>query len=134
MYAWKDASLIPSENHPSFYYGQTLTMGSKHIIGNRIVEWWRHTYFTMFWHLYTKSGFEETYIDNEPNKNGKERKDYQEVMSGILDFDENGDGFTNTLSTSEDGLNCYEQFDILYTWESVDNLLAQNIDPTETKE
>lgn len=38
LYASKDASVIPSENHPSFNYGQTLTMGSKHIIGNHIVE------------------------------------------------------------------------------------------------
>lgn len=82
-------------------------------------------------------GFKETFIDPEPNTYGKDRIDYQRVMDGVLQFEEEtGEGYftyyTNSMD-SEDELSAFDKISILDTWDVVARLIAEGQDPTHTE-
>lgn len=87
--------------------------------------------------LYKKNkcyGFQDTYLDPEPNSYGKDRFDYQRVMNGWLEFenDEQGTGYFNHYSNSdiEKSLSTLDQIAIRDTWDVVARLIAEGVDPT----
>lgn len=89
--------------------------------------------------LYRKNscnGFEGTYYNEEPNVWGKDRLDYQRVMDGVFQFESNGDGYVEFYSNedTQDELNIYDKLSILETWDSVSNMLANKMDPTDPDE
>lgn len=87
----------------------------------------------------TINGFDETYVDFEPDNKGTERMDYRNVMDGIVQF-ENDDAYVMHYShddggiyneLNEDGeLPILDKLSILDTWENVALALANDIDPT----
>jgi len=81
------------------------------------------------------NGFEDTYYDYEPGVTGKERYDYQRVMDGVVQFeDDNDDAFIMHYSNDdyvESPLNAMDKFAILETWQNVEMLIYQDIDPTD---
>jgi len=85
--------------------------------------------------LYDKNmchGFQETYIDYEPDNTGKERYDYQRVMDGVLQFEEDGSGYVEYYSNEDyyEPLDILDKSAILETWNAVNNLIYDDIDPT----
>lgn len=84
-------------------------------------------------------GFDQTYVDYEPDNVGKERLDYRNVMNGVLDFD-NDEGVIRYYSHDDEDiyteLNKYgeldvlDKFSILETWDNVAYAIAGDIDPT----
>lgn len=78
------------------------------------------------------SAYDGVYHDVDPNVNSHEEHiRYQEVMDGIVQYDENGDSFVMTYSSSDmEELHHMDQFSILDTWDVVANLIASDIDPS----
>lgn len=78
-------------------------------------------------------GFQETYYNPEPDTYGEDRRDYQRVMDGIMQYDENGEGYVMYYSTDDDEeeLTFYQKVSILNTWHNVKNLLSTGKDPTD---
>lgn len=87
--------------------------------------------------LYQKNmcyGFQDTYYDLEPDNSGEDRYAYQRVMTGVLQFEKNGDGYINHYSNDdyyEEELCMMDKFSVLDTWSTVANMLANGIDPTD---
>lgn len=87
--------------------------------------------------LYQKNscyGFQETYIDPEPDTYGKDRIIYQQVMDGVLQFDKSdeGLGYINHYSNSfEEELTTIEKFSILDLWDDVKRYIANGKDPSD---
>lgn len=79
-------------------------------------------------------GFQETYIDAEPNTYGTDRFDYQRVMDGVLQFEPTGEGYFSHYSNNDsvDELSTWEKLSILETWDVVARLIAEGKDPTTT--
>lgn len=82
-------------------------------------------------------GFKDTYIDPEPSVHGKERVDYQRVMDGVLQFEEeSGEGYfcyyTNSMDEEEE-LSALDKISVLDTWDVVARLIAEGADPTHTE-
>lgn len=88
-------------------------------------------------HLYEQNrcyGYTDTYFNYEPNTYGKERLDYQRVMTGVLQFDKGGDdGYVVHYSNgdTQDDLHHMDKISILDTWNVVELLIAREIDPTD---
>lgn len=90
--------------------------------------------------LYRKNmchGFQGTYFDPEPGTFGKNRMDYQRVMSGVLQFEKTDDdkelAYINYYSnTDEIELTHSERTAILDTWHEVARMIAEGKDPSET--
>lgn len=83
--------------------------------------------------LYSKDmcyGFMETYIDPQPGAHGEDRVDYQKVMDGVVQF-EKDDAYVMYYSNGEDELNIIDKLSILDTWHTVEQLIANDIDPTD---
>lgn len=80
----------------------------------------------------TCEGFQETYMDFEPDNEGTERMDYRNVMNGVLQHDENGDAFImHYIDSNEyEPLDTLDKFSVLQTWDSVAYSIAMGIDPT----
>lgn len=77
-------------------------------------------------------GFQETFIDPEPDTPLEERVMYQNVMDGILQFDKEGYGYYNTYSnTSEEELGLIDKISVLDTWHEVNRMLKEGFDPTD---
>lgn len=78
-------------------------------------------------------GFSDSYVDMEPNSVGEERYDYQRVVDGLLQFEEDEDiGYITYYSNAdtEDELTSLDKIMILDTWNVVKNLIAKGIDPS----
>ena len=77
-------------------------------------------------------GYAETYFNYEPDTWGEDRTEYKRVMDGILQFDENGEGYFVHYSTDDEvELTFNEQVSVLNTWRNVRNKLLAGIDPTD---
>ena len=90
------------------------------------------------YHQNAIDGYEATYIDPEPNVVGKDRLGYQQVMNGVLQFEDTdeGIGFIEHYSNSVgiEDLDIYEQLSILKTWDNVALAIANELDPTTLEE
>ena len=77
-------------------------------------------------------GYQDTYVEIEPDTYGKERMLYQRVMDGVIQFDEEGLGFINHFSNSDEvELTPIEKISVLDTWHHVSRLIAEGIDPSD---
>lgn len=77
-------------------------------------------------------GFQDTYIDPEPDTPLEERIMYQNVMDGVLQFDKEGDGYIKFYTnTSDEELDIFDKLSILDTWHDVQRMLIEGIDPTD---
>jgi len=77
-------------------------------------------------------GYEETYYDAEPGVVGKDRLDYQRVMDGVLQFDNDGNGYVQHYSNEDEAELCIsDKFNILRSWEVAENMLLREEDPTD---
>lgn len=79
-------------------------------------------------------GFQDTFVDPEPGTYGEDRYDYQRVMSGVLQFEENGDGYFKFYSNDdpEEELDNLDKISVLDSWDTVVRLIAEGKDPTRT--
>lgn len=77
-------------------------------------------------------GFEDTFEDPEPGTYGEDRYDYQRVMSGVLQFEENGDGYFKFYSNddTESELDNLDKISVLDSWDTALRLIAEGKDPT----
>jgi hypothetical protein len=80
----------------------------------------------------TCEGFQDTYVDFEPDNEGTERMDYRNVMDGVIQYDEKGNGYIMhyTDSNEYEPLDTLDKFSVLHTWDSVAYSIAMGIDPT----
>lgn len=77
-------------------------------------------------------GFQDTYVDPEPDTYGEERYDYQRVMDGVLQHDSEGLAYSKHYSNADEvKLDNVDKISILDTWHNVARYLAENIDPTD---
>lgn len=77
-------------------------------------------------------GFQDTYVDPEPDTYSEERYDYQRVMNGVLQHNSEGLAYSKHYSnTDEVKLDNIDRISILDTWHNVARYLAENIDPTD---
>ncbi len=77
-------------------------------------------------------GYESMYFNQEPEVFGKDRMDYQRVMDGVVQYDEDGMGYVMRYTNTDDTtLDTFDQFAILDTWRQVERLIAEGIDPTD---
>lgn len=77
-------------------------------------------------------GYQDTYFDFEPDSVGEERNDYQRVMDGVLQFDNEGQGLIKFYSNHDDTeLSLFDKVSILDTWDVVARCMAEGMDPTE---
>lgn len=88
------------------------------------------------WELNRKqmcSGFNNMYNDVDPNVTSyKDHVRYMEVMDGIVQFDNDGNGFIETYSSSEmEELHFIDQVSILSTWDTVVNFIYDGKDPSD---
>lgn len=88
--------------------------------------------------LYNKQmldGFRDTYLNLDPYNKGTNKLHYQAVMDGVMQYDEQGEGFVCHYSLGDEvitkDLDIFEKLSILDTWESVEKLLAEGKDPTD---
>ena len=85
--------------------------------------------------LYQKNmayGFQDTYFDPEPDNVGVERYDYQRVMDGVLTYDKEDNGIiTRYFNSDEVELDSMEKITILDTWQQVEYMIANGIDPSD---
>ena len=90
------------------------------------------------YHQNAVNGYDATYIDPEPGIVGKNRLGYQQVMNGVLQFENTDEelGYIEYYNNSEDieELELYEQLSILKTWDNVALALANDLDPTTLEE
>lgn len=82
------------------------------------------------------NGFSETYLDYDDNTEDSDNHEYNQVMSGMLRFDENDNGYyEEIISVGIDGntneLDLIDKAYILETWDNVMEAIAQGIDPTD---
>lgn len=82
------------------------------------------------------NGFSDTYIDSEDNDHIKDNHEYCEAMNGVIQFDENGNGyFEQITSVGIDGkLEDIDLMDQVFIWETWDNVMESitlGIDPTD---
>lgn len=77
------------------------------------------------------NGFQDSYIDLEPNTYGKERFEYDLIMDGVLQLEQEDPYMIHTSQTLYDDLESLDQFAILNTWDTVANMLANGKDPTD---
>lgn len=88
------------------------------------------------WELNKKqmcSAYNNSYYDADPKAASyKEHVRYMEAMDGIMQFDDNGDAYFETYSSSEmEELHFLDQISIRTTWETVVNAIVNGIDPTD---
>lgn len=78
-------------------------------------------------------GFQDTYNDPEPGVPAHERSGYLNAMSGMLQFDEEDEGYIQHFSDSSDDeeLTLFQRLSILDTWASAESLILNGIDPTD---
>ena len=77
-------------------------------------------------------GYQDTYVEVEPDTYGQERVLYQRVMDGVMQFDEEGLCFINHYTNSDEvELTTVEKISVLDTWRHVRRLIAEGIDPTD---
>ena len=76
-------------------------------------------------------GFQDTYIDPEPDTPLEERTRYQQVMDGVLQFDKNEEGYLKFYSNEEDELHIVDKVSILDTWDDLGKMIARGLDPTD---
>lgn len=85
------------------------------------------------------NGFVETYVDKEQGVYGTERNDYRSVMDGVLqninlekdDEDDDLLCIRHYSSSGDDELDILDKLAVLETWDNVDNMLIEGIDPTD---
>jgi len=84
------------------------------------------------YHQNTCEGFQETYMDFEPENVGTERMDYRNVMNGVVQYDDNGDGYIMHYvdSNEYEPLDTLDKFSVLHTWDAVAYSIAVGVDPT----
>ena len=80
----------------------------------------------------TCEGFQETYMDFEPDNEGTERMDYRNVMDGVVQYDEDGSAYIMHYvdSNEYEPLDTFDKFSVLQTWDSVAYSIAMGVDPT----
>ena len=77
-------------------------------------------------------GFAETYFDEYPDSYGKERPDYQRVMDGVLQFNEEDIAYVNHYTNTDDTeLTTVEKLTVVDIWNTVERMLADDVDPTD---
>lgn len=79
-------------------------------------------------------GFQDTYFNYEPEVYGKDRMDYQRVMDGVLQINEEGeDGYIMYYSNGDiqDELHPMDKLSILDTWSELEYMIANGDDPTD---
>lgn len=111
----------------TYHYGSdiqpTLVM-QEYIMANPIVD-----------KLYQRNmcfGYMDTYKDPEPDTTGEERLVYQRVMDGVLQFDNEGNGYVKHYSNRDDiELSIVDKLSVLDTWDTVARYIAEGIDPTD---
>lgn len=94
--------------------------------------------FRKEYQLHRVCGYDD-YYDAEPNNIGSTHSDYQLVMDGILHEVSNEDRMTisyynNANLDGSNALSFENKVNILYTWDVLKNMLANDIDPSETVE
>jgi hypothetical protein len=87
------------------------------------------------YHAQRCDGYSDHYFDAHPNDVGEAHHDYRRVMSGVVQFKENGDWFARTynddLLPDETDLTMVEKSDILDSWWALKEILkAKEEDPT----
>lgn len=79
-------------------------------------------------------GYSDSYVDREPTKIGEDHYDWRRVMNGAVVMTENGwyaNQYAELMMPGEEELAVDEQFRILNTWDSLQNLIYQGAkDPT----
>jgi len=85
--------------------------------------------------LYTRNmcyGYQDTYVDIDKGSVGKDRLDYQNVMDGVLQHDNDGNGYFNYYSNSDDTiLHKFDKLAILETWDNVALMISNGLDPSD---
>lgn len=77
-------------------------------------------------------GFQETFIDPEPDTPLEERAMYQSVMDGVIQYEKDGTGFHKHYSNSSDEeLSVIDKLSVLDTWHEVQRMLQEGFDPTD---
>jgi len=78
------------------------------------------------------SAYDGTYFDSDPDVDKVEDHiRYQEVMDGMLQFNDEGEGYiVSYTSTEMEELHVYDQFSIRSSWDAVANLLIDDVDPS----
>ena len=80
-------------------------------------------------------GFSDTYFNQEPETVGEERYDYQRVMDGVLQHDNEGQAYIKYYGNADDiELYTVEKLSILDTWNNVARWIAEGRDPTDISE
>jgi len=78
------------------------------------------------------SAYDGMYYETHPDVDkAEDHVRYQEVMDGMLQFNEEGDGYVTFYTNSEmEELHVYDQFAIRNNWDVVRNLIADGKDPS----
>lgn len=78
------------------------------------------------------SGYEDNWSNTEPAiTDPKDRDDYMEIMDGMLQYDEEGDGYIERYYGSEIKiLTTTEKMSVIDAWEKSLNMIADGTDPT----
>lgn len=82
-------------------------------------------------------GFQDTWIDREPNTYGEDRYDYGRVMDGVLQFDSEGNGYIEYFIQNDEDiygeleLTERERDIILDMYDLVNIAIANGLDPTD---
>ncbi len=89
--------------------------------------------------LYKKNmcyGFQNTYLNMEPETYGKDRLEYQRVMDGVLQHDKNGDAYIMHYSNDDyvDELHVFDKLSVLDTWNNVARMIANGYDPSDPEQ
>jgi hypothetical protein len=87
------------------------------------------------WHLYVNNrcdGWNDEWVVEDRELPAEDRLDYMHAMDGVLQFDEEGNGFFRFYSTDvENPLNLSERLCIKQLWDIAENVMANGIDPTD---
>jgi len=76
-------------------------------------------------------GFEETYYNTQPGVAGDDRFDYQRVIDGVMHVEGDDMVVRHYSNTDDVELPTVDKFLILETWEHLECMLLNDVDPTD---
>jgi len=76
-------------------------------------------------------GFEETYYNTQPGVTGEDRLDYQRVMDGVMHVEGDDMVVRHYSNTDDVELPTVDKFLVLETWEHLECMLLNDMDPTD---
>ena len=78
------------------------------------------------------NAFEGTYFDIDPDNSGEDKLLYQRVMDGVVQYDNEGNGYTATYSNIDDvELDLLDKSTIYDTWANIRRMMLEGIDPSD---